>query len=130
MPSEQRGGFKEVEEITSFGGGGGLPPPICYGNVITGSSYGLMMKRDMGTFYILMPNPGVRLSFCCSYLSICKGSRDPLCPVFSLNSVKAAIQMLIQHALFIILHLHISTEIELSPCYLYDLDSFYSATLE
>ena len=108
-PSEQRGGLKRDGGNQS--GVGGPRPPICYGNVMPGSTYVLMMKRDMGTFWNFNAEPWwvFRIFFCRSYLSISKeAGLGALCLVFSLSSAKAAIEMLIQHALFILLHLHTS----------------------
>lgn len=56
---------------------GGPRPPICYGNVMTGSSYVLMMKRDMDIFRV-----------CLVYLSISKegGFFVIFCFTFSLET--------------------------------------------
>lgn len=113
-PSEQRGGLKEMEEIAPVLGV--LPSNLLW--KCHGSNHVLMMKRDMGTFWNFNGKPwvGVYDCFCCSYLSISKEARPHYWDLCVLNSAKAAIEMLIQHALFILLHLHRNTEAVLFAC--------------
>lgn len=107
VASEQRGGLKEMEEITPVLGG------LALQSVMEMSWQGAVMFWWWGVtwthFKILMANPGG----CFSYLSISKEAWPSLCLVFSFSAAKAAIEMVKQHALFIQLHVHISTVVVL-----------------